>query len=37
MHDQEDTAMTIGPIQAFVIGFPASDLFEGGSPRSWLL
>jgi hypothetical protein len=21
--------MTIGPIQAFVIGFPDSDLFEG--------
>jgi hypothetical protein len=27
--DEEDTPMTIGPIQAFVIGFPDNDLFEG--------
>jgi hypothetical protein len=27
--DEEDTLMTIGPIQAFVIGFPDNDLFEG--------
>jgi hypothetical protein len=26
--------MTIGPIQAFVIGFPDNDLFEGESPRN---
>ena len=23
--------MTIGPIQAFVIGFPSNDLFEDGA------
>src|SRR5688572_17084263 len=25
----EEYEMTIGPIQAFVIGFPTNDLFEG--------
>ncbi len=27
--EQEDMAMSIGPIQSFVIGFPDNDLFEG--------
>jgi hypothetical protein len=27
--EQEATPMSIGPIQAFVIGFPDNDLFEG--------
>jgi hypothetical protein len=27
--EQEDTFMAIGPIQAFVIGFPDNDLLEG--------
>jgi len=26
---EEELGMTIGPIQAFVIGFPSNDLFEG--------
>ena len=28
-HSHQEDPMTIGPIQAFVIGFPDSDLFEG--------
>ena len=28
-HLEEEQAMSIGPIQAFVIGFPDNDLFEG--------
>ena len=31
---EEECIMSIGPIQAFVIGFPDSDLFEGVSPRT---
>jgi hypothetical protein len=28
-HPDQENPMTIGPIQAFVIGFPDNDLFEG--------
>ena len=27
--------MTIGPIQAFVIGFPDNETFEGRIAESW--